>query len=358
MARIPRRETIDPSKIQIVHAYNTCVQQGFLCGTDRATGKVYDHRKAWMYDRFEFLSSLYAVDCLTFAILSNHFHVILRSRPDVVIAWSDKEVAKRWCQLSHQPKRKEDGLCEPTQKEFNVVYNDKAKLAEIRVRLSSISWWMRYATQKIARDANRESGTKGHFWAGRFEAKNLLDEMAILVCAQYVDLNIVRAAIAELPENSEFSGAKQRIDDSMNRGDDTRSSHDRERSGAQPSSGWLSPLQIDEANDPIGPDLDLGGRRASDKGFLRMSLESYLELLDWTGRQVRSDKRGSIPDHLSPILERIGMSPTHWCELVQEYDSLFNRVVGSVEHVNEEAARRGQKSMQAPGAPMFENSAA
>ena len=75
--------------------------------------------------------------------------------------------------------------------------------------------------------------------------------------------------------------------------------------GAQ--SGWLSPMEIDERHDPLGADCDTTGRRASNKGFLSISVTDYLALLDWTGRSIRADKRGAIPDHLAPILSRIGL---------------------------------------------------
>ena len=48
--------------------------------------------------------------------------------------------------------------------------------------------------------------------------------------------------------------------------------------------------------------------RASDQGFLPMNSEHYIMLLDWTGRELRADKRGAIPEHLAPILERLGIN--------------------------------------------------
>ena len=81
-----------------------------------------------------------------------------------------------------------------------------------------------------------------------------------------------------------------------------------------------------------------------------MSLSKYLELLDWTGRQLRSGKRGTIPAELAPILERLGVDAVGWCDLVQKFGKLFKRAAGTAESLSTEAARRGQRYLQAPGA--------
>src|SRR5690606_36237973 len=103
-----------------------------------------------------------------------------------------------------------------------------------------------------------------------------------------------------------------------------------------------------ERRDPTGPHLDDAGRRASLKGFLSDSLEKYLELLDWTDRQIRSDKIGSIPKHLQPILTRIGLDMHGWCDIVVRLGRMFKRAAGSPEHLAEEASRRGLDRMSRP----------
>ena len=90
----------------------------------------------------------------------------------------------------------------------------------------------------------------------------------------------------------------------------------------------------------------LGSPRVSEKGFLAITLEEYLELLDWTGREVRADKRGAIPAHLAPILERLGIQPAHWMDAVRDYDQQFRTVVGRVESIRHEAVRRGRRWLQ------------
>jgi hypothetical protein len=115
----------------------------------------------------------------------------------------------------------------------------------------------------------------------------------------------------------------------------------------------MNPLEIDEKSDLAGADASPCGRRASLKGFLSMPLTKYLELLDWTGRQLRSGKRGTIPAELSPILERLGLDAVGWCDLVQKFGKLFKRAAGAAESLSTEAARRGQGYLQAPGASLL-----
>ena len=81
MARAARQTLIDPTQIQIVHVWNRCVRRAFLCGQDPLTGKDFEHRRLWARQRLEHLASVFAIDCITFSIMSNHTHQILRSRP-------------------------------------------------------------------------------------------------------------------------------------------------------------------------------------------------------------------------------------------------------------------------------------
>jgi hypothetical protein len=78
-----------------------------------------------------------------------------------------------------------------------------------------------------------------------------------------------------------------------------------------------------------------------------------LELLDWTGRQIRGDKRGSIPKHLAPILSRLGYDGHGWCELVLKFGKLFKRAAGTGESIQHEADRRSQGYMHSPGSSVF-----
>ena len=95
-----RAEVIDPNEVTIVHAFNRTVRRCFLIGDDPLTGKNFDHRKVWIEELLEQFAASFAIDLLCFSILSNHYQLILRSRPDVVVTWDDREVARRWLRRS------------------------------------------------------------------------------------------------------------------------------------------------------------------------------------------------------------------------------------------------------------------
>jgi hypothetical protein len=96
---------------------------------------------------------------LPYAVLSNHIHLILRNRPDVVAQWSDEEVAIRWLRV-FPGKRLEEHLAEPTDNDVLMLVNNATRLAQARQRLSDISWFMRALAEPIARLANRQDNAR------------------------------------------------------------------------------------------------------------------------------------------------------------------------------------------------------
>ncbi|MEQ8788529.1 MAG: hypothetical protein RIC55_19625, partial [Pirellulaceae bacterium] len=83
MARLARADVFDPAEVSVFHCINRCVRRCFLCGHDAVSGRSFEHRKRWLEERLRFLAGCFGIDLLGFAILSNHFHLILRNRPDV-----------------------------------------------------------------------------------------------------------------------------------------------------------------------------------------------------------------------------------------------------------------------------------
>jgi REP element-mobilizing transposase RayT len=340
MARVNRREVLSDGEIQVVHCINRCVRRGFLCGVDELTGKNYEHRRQWMRNRLEFLAGIFAVDIIGFSVMSNHLHVILRNRPDVVTAWSDEEVAKRWWHLFPQRRNKDGSPADPADTDLNHLITN---IKELRQRLSSISWFMRCTSEVIARMANAEDECTGRFWEGRFKATLLPDEAAITACMVYVDLNPIRAGIAKTPEQSDFTSVQERMADlkaaespssgltatfspvgekGQVRGKAawakglSRYQYDHKIEHGQ-RAGWLAPVELEPKRKKVREKCS--SRRASNRGCVFLSLSEYLQLLDWTGRQLRLGKRGSIPKSLLPILDRLDLSPDVWLHAVEQF---------------------------------------
>ncbi|MEQ9408986.1 MAG: hypothetical protein RIK87_14715 [Fuerstiella sp.] len=371
MARVSRGEVFDPAEVAVVHVMNRTTRRCFLLGKDPLTGKNFDHRKQWIEDRLRLLAGWFGIDLLCQAILSNHFHLVLRSRPDVVAEWDDTEVAKRWMMLC--PKRKDDEgkAKEPTESELNSIRLNPDKLKDIRRRLSDISWWMRLLSQNIAQRANREEGEVGKFWQARFRGVRLVDETAILACAAYIDLNPIRATLAETLEDSHFTSVQKRIRDLQRKqclahdrptdrhdsaavADSTRlekdhatSAADRSPSEAGDESGYLAPLELNERTSKPGSSRHQHSRRCSDKGFLPMTMADYLDLLNWTISQMHTKRPDSPPASAVPIFERLQINANVWLRLVKDFGRLFSVMAGQPRAIDGCRSRDGSRRFRA-----------
>lgn len=305
---IARKEIVTEGTVRIYHCISRCVRRAFLCGKDHFTGKSYEHRKALIKERLQQLVKGFAVDVFSYAIMSNHLHVVIRNRPDIAENWTDEEVAGRWLKVF--PTKAKTHSPAEIQSSINQLISNKARLAEVRQRLSSVSWFMRCLNEYVARQANREDQCKGRFWEGRFHCQALLDESAVLTCMAYVDLNPVRAGIAQTPETSLFTSV-----------------HDRIVSRRFGKEDWLAPFA--------------GGAGKYQAPALDMLLDEYLNLVDWTGRQIRADGKAAIPVDMAPILTRLSIGKDSWIATVQGYGSLFHRAVGRLDSMIRAARASG-----------------
>ena len=235
-------------------------------------------------------------------------------------------MALRWWNLFPQRRRKDRSPEEPTEFELNQIRNDASGLKEKRKRLSNVSWFMKCLAEPIARLGNKEETVTGHFWEGRFKAQPLLDETAIAACMVYVDLNPIRAGIAKTPETSDFTSVKERVADRQSASSVSSADAQDVRIEHGGNAGWLAPVPLEPPRKKVRERTS--SRRASNKGCLAMSLDQYLQLLDWTGRQLRADKRGSIPTGLAPMLDRLQCSSESWLNLVKNFRKRFRVEIG------------------------------
>lgn len=289
---IPRSEQIDLNATTFYHVMNRCVRRSFLCGLDPVSKKDFSYRKTWILSRLKSLASIFAIEICAFAIMSNHFHVVLNVDCEKANSWCENEVFMRWKSLC--PKNAESCQYLP------------GKISQWRERLSSVSWFMKFLNEFIAKAINAEDGVSGHFWEGRFKSQALLDQQAVLSAMVYVDLNPVRAGIAKTPEESDFTSIQERINSFVS---------------AKRTKGCLDiqPLSLK-------PFITCDGGRGHAIDF---ELKDYIELVDKTGRQLRDNKPSKkIPDSLEPILSRLSIHPEQWFALVNGVMNLFSFAVG------------------------------
>ena len=98
-----RQHLVCVSDTPFYHVYSRCVRRAFLCGIDRHTGRSYEHRRAWIEDRVRVLASLFSIDLCAYAVMSNHYHLVVKLNPTEPDAWSDDEVLQRWTSLFRGP---------------------------------------------------------------------------------------------------------------------------------------------------------------------------------------------------------------------------------------------------------------
>lgn len=363
MGRKKRSEVFDSSEVGIYHCIQRAVRQSWLCGYKPGQAQSYEHRRMWVENRLAELASIFAIDCLAYAIMSNHLHIVVRNRPDILETWSDERVARQYWRLSRSMYHGHRDLEQPTDDQLRPLLEPKRN-QELRRRLGDISWFMRYLAEPIARRANKEDGCTGRFWEGRFRCQKLVDETAVLACSAYVDLNPIRAGMNQTPEESRFTSIHARIvswEQSQSGQLETNEfappiTDSRELCKEQPPKGdWLAPIRLNESSDQYAGALpSVSGLRASDKGFLAMDDRTYFELVDWTGRQLRMARpSGRIPSSVEPILKRLGLGEAMWCELVTRFGRIFRQAAGGPEALALEAKRRGQRWLQTRQSPLL-----
>lgn len=344
MPSCARREIVDENEVGTYHVYGRCVRRAWLCGVDSMTGKDYEYRRDWIRETEADFAALFAIEIGFHTEMANHLHMVIRNRPDIVATWSDEEVVRRMLTIDKRTHSLTGEIEIPEPNEIRIRMREPKTVAKYRARLASPSWFMKAVRENIARRANKEDAMSGAFWDGRFRCRRLLDETAIIICGIYIDLNQIRAGETLTPEASAHTSAYDRIQ--ARQGRSLAQAADAVEVFEQVSpDGWMAELTLDEraAASASSTCKSQTGRRASDKGLIPLSLNRYLELLDWTGRAIRTDKTGAIPAELAPILERLRIRSESWVELVENFDQWFGRVAGHIDRVIAFAAKIGRR---------------
>ena len=206
----PRHLLVDPVNECDYHLVSRCVRRAFLCGVDEHDGRDYSHRRTWLVERMRQLSPCFAVDIYSYTVLSNHFHLVLRHDPLAHRGWSDEEVAWRWFE-AFPPSERGAVVEELKPERRELMLGDPKRVARARSTLGSMSHFMKHLKQPVARRANLEDDCTGHFFEQRFYSGALLTEEALVAAMAYVDLNPVRAELAQRIEEIRDTSIRDRL---------------------------------------------------------------------------------------------------------------------------------------------------
>ena len=150
-----RKHQVSISDTPYYHVMSRCVRRSYLCGTDIHTGQCYEHRREWIAERIRLLSTIFAIDICSYAVMSNHYHIVIKIDAQAPQSWSLDEIIQRWLCLYKGP-----FLVQKYQKGETLDTAEQRVLEDTvedwRTRLGSLSEFMQQLNQVIARQANQE----------------------------------------------------------------------------------------------------------------------------------------------------------------------------------------------------------
>lgn len=240
--------------------------------------------KSWMVDLLKRLSSAYAVKVYGYAMMSNHFHLVIRWTPKQAGEWSDQEVMRRW-EIAHPIRNNHNDLA------VDQAYIESTRaqrlsnpewIAKAREKLSSVSFFMKDFKMAVSMHINKKTERKGTLWEGRYKLAALKDEYDLKNAMAYVDLNPFAAGVGDRPEASPHSSLHER-------------SKQAREARKQPNATTTNPAKQrtrTQLNSWLHGYKDL------------ISLEDYLNFVDRLARTFRKNKQ-HLKQGVSAILDRL-----------------------------------------------------
>jgi len=152
------------------------------------------------------------VEILTYCVMSNHFHVLVRVPEQQVV--SDAELLRRFKVLYPKPTKYQTVEFAHLEKALRESNEDAFAIRErLQARMNDLSEFMKTLKQRFSIWYNRNHGNRrGTLWMERF--KSVLVEGAgnpLQTMAAYIDLNPVRAGLVEDPKDYRFCGYAEAV---------------------------------------------------------------------------------------------------------------------------------------------------
>lgn len=274
--RRPRCERMPLGRAGIWHVVSRCVRRQRLL---EAKG-----RREWLSGSLASWFPVLAVDCLGYALMGNHVHLILRARPDVAGGWTSEDVRRRLAAM----RMVSDGRVPHPGEVRPGPGLGRDALTAARKRLCHPGPMLRAVKEGFARRLNRMEQNSGHVWESRYHDVALLDAGGVLACQVYVDLNPFRAGLVEIPCDSAFCSARHRV-----------------RVDESAADAALGRLLVRAPGHPL---LDEKGQPL---GSWSWTPEALAELTEATARCIRPGD-GALPPWADDLLPRLGVRLDRW----------------------------------------------
>jgi len=367
MARSPRSEYLTPDESTSAFIICRSARTLLVTSCDRSDSTADGHRVDFIENLIRLFARYFCISVHSHAVLPNELRLVLGTHPHVVQTLDDAEVARRWLILcptlrsttpqSTTPQSTEPQSTEPTEHQIIAMCADTPNIAQIRLRLSDISWFMRLLQQRITLFCNRQDKLTGRLWTDRYRSVVLLGKVARLFAMANVDLGAVCIDPDKPFSISKFTSALLRLHDLQEAeknnalpADSTNHSN-ADHSNADTTADAICQITKPNVNEADVGQCHLWSRHlaplpfagesphtvapsasfppcSSDASATNLKPTEYFELLEWIRRSLDGVSAHSRPAWLSLLLRNIRLTAEALAAFIRNFDVLFSHVAG------------------------------
>jgi hypothetical protein len=367
MARSSRSDYLSPNSKDFVFVMCRSARTTLVPSNAGLISPADAHRVEFIESLLCLFSRFFCISIHSHAVLHSELRILLQSHPDAARSLDDFEVARRWLNLCPSLRLRTLRSVEPTEKEIVALAADGARIAEIRIRLSDIAWFLRLLQQRISLFCNREDDYTGRFWSDRFRSILLVEHKFYWLAMANVDLSAVYIDPDKPFSVSEFTSALLRLRDLLEAQErplvvedsaihsNAVNSEDDSGQIANPTvsasdtvernlrGGYLAPLPLPSDDSQVPTQGEPCQLRQTANPPRHQATFEYLELLTWIKRASDGEKNHPAPAWLSQLLRDIRLTEDALIAFVRNFDSYFSHVAGSPAKMDAFRTRSGRR---------------
>jgi putative transposase len=197
-SRRMRRAGVGKGEDALFHVVSRVCGQSFL---------LTDVEKEGFRDLLRRVAGFCGVEVITFALLDNHFHLLIEV-PGAVGELDDEALLQRASLLYGKERRGQPLSMARIEGALRAGGEVRSAMRALLMgRMASLPMFMKMLKQRYSIFFNRRFDRVGTLWEGRFRSVLVEDSrVAVRTVAAYIDLNPVRAGIVRDPKDYRFSG--------------------------------------------------------------------------------------------------------------------------------------------------------